>query len=87
MRPDAGRSSSTGRGANSTSRRQPIRRDEQLRFTVPPERGPPTEVLTFDFPEVRPAATTLRFRWGTVVVPLAIAAIPPPLALLPSRTT
>ena len=29
--------------------------DEQLRFTVPTQRGPPTEVLTFDFPEVRRA--------------------------------
>ena len=43
-------------------------------------------MLTFDFPEVRPAATTLRLRWGTVVVSLPIAAIPPPLALLPSGT-
>ena len=57
--------------------------DEQLRFTVPTQRGPPTEVLTFDFPEVRGAETTLRFRWGTVVVALHVAAIPPPLALLP----
>lgn len=60
--------------------------DEQLRFTVLTERGLPTETLTFDFPEVRGAATTLRFRWGTMVVPLEIAAIPPPLALLPPRT-
>src|SRR6476646_7550513 len=59
--------------------------DEQLRLTVPPASGPPVEVLTFDFPEVRPAATTLRLRWGPVVVPLEIAAIPPPLALLASR--
>jgi hypothetical protein len=56
--------------------------DEQLRFRVRPETGPPVEVLTFDFPEVRPAKTTLRFRWGTVVVPLEIAAIAPPVALL-----
>ncbi len=59
--------------------------DEQLRLTVPPASGPPVEVLTFDFPAVRPAATTLRLRWGPVVVPLEIAAIPPPLALLASR--
>ena len=59
--------------------------DQQLRLTARPERGPPTEVLTFDFPEVRPAATTLRFRWGTVVMPLVIAAIPPPITLLASR--
>jgi hypothetical protein len=60
--------------------------DEQLRFDVTPASGPPVEVLTFDFPEVRPAATTLRLRWGTVVVSLPIAAIPPALALLPSGT-
>jgi hypothetical protein len=48
--------------------------DVQLRLTVRPESGPATEVLTFDFPVVRPAATTLRFRWGTVLVPLEIAA-------------
>jgi hypothetical protein len=60
--------------------------DEQLRFDVTPTSGPAVEVLTFDFPEVRPAATTLRLRWGTVVVSLPIAAIPPPLALLPAGT-
>lgn len=60
--------------------------DEQLRVSVSPETGPAVEVLTFDFPEVHPAKTTLRFRWGTVVVPLEIAAIPPPVALLPPRT-
>jgi hypothetical protein len=46
--------------------------DVQLRLTVKPENGPHTEMLTFDFPTVRPAATTLRFRWGTVVVQLEI---------------
>jgi len=59
--------------------------DIQLRLSVPVERGPPTEVLTFDFPTVRPAATTLRFRWGIVVVSLDVAAIAPELALLRSR--
>jgi hypothetical protein len=58
--------------------------DEQLRISVRPEAGPPVEVLTFDFPEVHPARTTLRFRWGTVVVPFDIAAIPPPVGLLRS---
>ncbi|HEX3275783.1 MAG TPA: DUF2911 domain-containing protein [Gemmatimonadales bacterium] len=56
--------------------------DALLHFTVRPDSGPPVEVLTFDFPEVRPAATTLRFRWGRVIVPLTIEAIPPPVALL-----
>ena len=45
----------------------------QLRLTVKPESGPHIEVLTYDFPVVQPAATTLRLRWGTVVVPLEIA--------------
>lgn len=46
--------------------------DVQLRLTIRPESGPQTETLTFDFPEVRRTATTLRFCWGTVVVPLEI---------------
>jgi hypothetical protein len=37
-----------------------------------PDSGPQTETITFDFPAMRPAATSLRFRWGTVVVPLEI---------------
>ena len=59
--------------------------DEQLRLAARPERGPPVEVLTFDFPEVRPTGTTLRFRWGTVVLALDITAIPPPPRLLASQ--
>lgn len=58
--------------------------DIQLRLAVRPETGPPTEVLTFDFPMVRPATTTLRLRWGTMVVSLEVAAIAPKLALLGS---
>jgi Protein of unknown function (DUF2911) len=58
--------------------------DIQLRLAVRPEAGPATEVLTFDFPAVRPAATTLRFRWGTVVMSLEVAAIAPKVALLGS---
>jgi DUF2911 family protein len=46
--------------------------DVQLRLEVKPEHGPMTDILTFDFPVVRPGSTTLRFRWGTVVVPLDI---------------
>ena len=41
--------------------------DVQLRLTVRSDSGPATELLTFDFPAVRPAATMLRLRWGTVV--------------------
>jgi hypothetical protein len=58
--------------------------DAIVHFTVRPDPGPPVEVLTFDFPDVKPAVTTLRLRWGTVVVPLTIEAIPPPLGLLRS---
>jgi hypothetical protein len=58
--------------------------DIQLRVAVRPESSSPTEVLTFDFPIVRPAATTLRFRWGTVAVSLEVAAVAPKLALLGS---
>ena len=64
---------------------RPDTTDEQLRLTVRPDSGPAIEVLTFDFPEVAPAATTLRLRWGTIVLPLHIAALPPPLKLVPSR--
>lgn len=56
--------------------------DVQLRLTVRPDSGPPTEVLTFDFPTVRPAAATLRFRWGTVAMSLELTAVAPALALL-----
>ncbi len=44
---------------------------------VRPESGPATEVLTFDFPAVDSAGTTLRLRWGTVVVPLEIRVAAP----------
>jgi hypothetical protein len=63
---------------------RPDSTDEALRLTVRPDSGPHTEVLTFDFPEMSSTATTLRLRWGTVVVPLHVSAIPPPLALSPS---
>jgi DUF2911 family protein len=58
--------------------------DVQLQLPIRTDSGPPIEVLTFDFPSVHPAATTLRFRWGTVVVSLEITAVAPPLALLRS---
>ena len=58
--------------------------DVQLRLAVRPEPGPVTEVLTFDFPAVRGPTTTLRFRWGTVVVSVDIAAVAPKLAVLRS---
>lgn len=51
--------------------------DVALRLEVRPEAGPAMEVLTFDFPAVDSVGTTLRFRWGTVVVPLEIGVAGP----------
>ena len=47
-------------------------KDVQLRLEVHPTTGPPVEVLTFDFPVVRPTGTSLRLSWGTMVLPLEI---------------
>lgn len=57
--------------------------DRQLSVTVRPESGPRTDVLTFDFPEIATGATTLRLRWGTVVVPMHVTMIAPPLPMVP----
>jgi hypothetical protein len=51
---------------------RPDSTDEALRVAVRPDSGPPVELLTFDFPEVDSTGATLRFRWGTVMVPLRI---------------
>ncbi len=61
---------------------RPDSTDEALRLTVRPDSGPHTEVLTFDFPEMAATHTILRLRWGTVVVPLRISAMAPPLGLI-----
>lgn len=45
---------------------------EILRVQVSPEESAHTETLTFDFPEVEPYGTTLRFRWGEVALPIRI---------------
>ena len=45
---------------------------EVLRIEATPERGEHMEVLAFYFPVVGPYATTLRFHWGDVVLPLQI---------------
>ena len=58
-----------------------------VRVTAIAEQGPPVEVLTFDFPDMPPGGTTLRFRWGTMVVPLRISLTPPELDLVPDRRT
>lgn len=59
--------------------------DEQLRLTVRPDSAGPTDILTFDFPEVEGGTATLRFRWGTLAVPLHLTMIAPPLKLLTDR--
>ncbi len=64
---------------------RPDSTDVALRLVVRPDSGPSTEVLTFDFPDVAPTSTTLRFRWGTVVVPLHMAMVPPALGLTADR--
>lgn len=61
---------------------RPDSADRQLRVSVRADSGTHTEVLTFDFPEVATGATTLRFRWGTVVVPLHLTMIAPPLTMV-----
>lgn len=45
-------------------------------FAVAPEESEHTEVLTFDFPEVRRDGTTLRFRWGTTAVSVDVTVHP-----------
>lgn len=64
---------------------RPDSSDRALRVSVRPDSGPRTDVLTFDFPELAPGAATLRFRWGTVAVPLHLTLIAPPLAMVPKR--
>jgi hypothetical protein len=62
---------------------RPDTSDRQVSVRVKAETGPATDVLTFDFPEVATGATTLRFRWGTMVVPIHLTMIAPQLAKLP----
>lgn len=61
---------------------RPDSTDRQLRVSVRADSGAPTEVLTFDFPEIATGATTLRLRWGTMVVPLHLGMIAPPLTMV-----
>jgi hypothetical protein len=63
---------------------RPDSTDEQLRLTVRPDSGPHTEVLTWDFPDVATSATTLRLRWGALVLALRIAIVAPSLRTLSS---
>jgi len=71
------------RGARRFHMSRPDSTDRQLRVSARADSGAHTEVLTFDFPEIATGATTLRLRWGTVVVPLHLGMIAPPLAMVP----
>ena len=50
----------------------PGEQQDLLRFDVQPQKGTHTEVLTFDFARVEGKDAELQFRWGDVVVPLAV---------------
>lgn len=50
--------------------------DDQLRFAVKPELGPPTEVLTWSFPSVLRDGMALRMQWGPTYIPLQIGVQP-----------
>jgi hypothetical protein len=61
---------------------RPDTTDRQVSVRVGVDSGPRTDVLTFDFPEVSTGAATLRLRWGTVVLPLHLTMIAPPLTMV-----
>ncbi len=46
--------------------------EEVFRTTVRPETGSHMEVLAYYFPVVGPEEATLRFHWGTTIIPLRI---------------
>jgi hypothetical protein len=70
------------RGVRRFHLSRPDSTDRQLSVSARVDSGAHTEVLTFDFPEIATGATTLRLRWGTMVVPLHLTMIAPPLALV-----
>jgi len=62
---------------------RPDTTDRQVSVSVKAQSGPATDVLTFDFPEVATGTTTLRLRWGTMVVPIHLTMIALQLAKVP----
>ena len=54
----------------------PSRRPGQIRFMIPREHHPFTEVLTWSFPVVGTSGMTLTMQWDTVSVPLGIRVTP-----------
>jgi len=54
----------------------PSRRPGQVRFMIPREHHPFTEVLTWSFPVVGTSGMVLTMQWDTISVPLAIKVTP-----------
>ncbi len=54
----------------------PSRRSDQVRFMIPREHHPFTEVLTWSFPVVGTSSMVLTMQWDTVSVPLSIKVTP-----------
>jgi Protein of unknown function (DUF2911) len=54
----------------------PSRRPDQVRFMIPREHHPFTEVLTWAFPVVGTSSMVLTMQWDTVSVPLSIKVTP-----------
>lgn len=77
------------RDAERFHTQRPTRDGELLRLTVRPEQGPRTEVLTWSFPSIGRAGTSLRMQWGTILIPLRIAVQPtnPPTVTSTERGT
>lgn len=60
--------------------------DMAVAIEIRPGSGPPTEILTFEFPAVRRAGAILRFRWGStrVELPIEVEATATSRPLLPA---
>ncbi len=54
----------------------PEESDRQIRFAVRPAARPHTELLTWEFREVRPTGTTLQFGWGTTGISFDVGVAP-----------
>ena len=56
--------------------------DEQIRFVVRADHGPPVEVLTWSFPVIMRDAVGLWMAWGTTIIPLHVVVLPTQAVLL-----
>ncbi len=64
---------------------RPSKDDEQLSFTVKPEQGPHTEMLTWSFPAVMRDGAQLRMQWGTTMIPMLVSVEPSRPAVVTSE--